>query len=460
MRRSKFSLSHYRMFSSGMGNLIPIQCVPVIPGDTMQGQNSVLIRMSALNTPVMHPVQIRIDTWFVPYRVVDDEWENFITGANETDSPQLIPVTQGADKLGQFFDIQDDYTGTIVALPYKVYNKIYNQRYRDQDLVPEVAELNQDIQRCAWEKDYYTTARPWAAKGPYVSIPVSTDAGTGVSAVIADNNSVNNRVLDAGQPELKIGVGTSAETNLHIDPNDLRLGAALQRYAEARARYGSRFTEYLRYLGVRNPSDARLQEPELLGSGRGMVNFSEVLQTAPNQASGTSGGDGVGDLFGHGVAGVRTRSWRRFFEEHGIVMTLLSLRPKSVYQNIQPREWLKKTREDYYQKELVNIGQQPIWAAETFGNVADDYATWGWQDRYAEYRFWPSTVQGEFRGVLNTWHLARAFTTAPVLNQSFVECAPSDRIFQSSVTDTVYIMANNSLVARRMLPRAPRPQVV
>lgn len=466
MRRNKFSLSHYRMFTNSMGNLIPIQCVPVMPNDTMQGRNSVLLRMAPLNTPVMHPVQIRIDTWFLPYRVADDEWEDFITGADPAASPQLIPVETGANKLGQFFDIQEDYDGTNLALPFQTYNKIFNQRYRDQDLVTEVAELNQDIQACAWEKDYYTTARPSPAKGGNVQIPITGNQTLATNAVgikdpdiefDGDLTSADIKALDSSGAFLS-GSASGANNYLSMDPNDLRLGMALQRYREARNRYGSRFTEYLRYLGVRNPSDARLQEPELLGSGRGMVSFSEVLQTAPNNPGVDQ--DGIGDLFGHGIAGVRTRPWRRYFEEHGIVMTLLSVRPKSVYMNVQPREWLKKTREDFYQKELVNIGQQPIWAAETFGDVADNYATWGWQDRYSEYRFHPSTIQGEFRNVLNTWTLARDFATAPVLNGDFVTCNPSERIFQTTTNDTLLIMANNSLVARRTLPRSPTPQVI
>ena len=226
-------------------------------------------------------------------------------------------------------------------------------------------------------------------------------------------------------------------------------------HQEARARYGSRFTEYLRYLGI-TPSDARLQEPVLVGSGRGMVNFSEVLQPAPNPTV----DPGIGDLYGHGIAGAKTRTWRRFFEEHGNLMTLLSLRPKSVYDDITVREWLKNDPEDFYQKELVNIGEQPLWAGEIDANAADRYETWGWTPRYEEMRSHPSFVSGEFSNVLNTWHLARQFGTPPVLNEAFVTCQPSDRIFQSSITDTVLVMANNSLVARRMLPKSPRPRII
>ena len=451
MARSKFSLSHYRMFSSEMGKLIPIQCVPVIPGDTLQGQNSVLIRMAPLNTPVMHPVQIRIHTWFVPYRITDPDWEDFITG--QGGATPKVSVGAGDDRLGKFFGINRE-TGLVNAHPFQAYNKIFNQRYRDQDLVAEVAEDNQDLLNCAWEKDYYTTARPWPAKNGNVNVPVQAGGASGtpvsVKAYVTTNPS---QVLDSSGAQLNYGAGSGAAPNLTIDPNDLRLSMALQRYGEARGRYGSRFTEYLRYLGI-TPSDARLQEPEFLGGGRGMLNFSEVLQTAPDATT----GDGVGDLYGHGIAGIRTRRWRRFFEEHGTVMTLMSMRPKSVYSQTTPREWLKEEPEDYFQKELTHIGEQPLWGSE-IAESAGKFDTWGWTPRYEEYRSHPSSVSGEFRNVLNTWHMARDVAD-PVLNESWVTCDPTKRIFQSQTNDTVLVMANNNLVARRMLPKAPRPRIM
>lgn len=456
MARNKFSLSHYRMFSSEMGKLIPIQCVPVIPGDTFQGSNSVLIRMAPLNTPVMHPVMIRVDTWFVPYRVTDPDWETFITGGGgSTPKASLGP---GDDRLGKFFGINREQ-GLANAHPFQAYNLIYNQRYRDQDIITEVAEDNQDLLNCAWEKDYYTTARPWPAKGGNVNIPIKSNAGAGTEVRIGSvspSTSATQQSLDSSGAALSMGGNTTGDTNLVVDPNDLRLAAALQRYGEARSRYGSRFTEYLRYLGVRNPSDARLQEPELLGSGRGMLNFSEVLQTAPNEGA---PGEGVGDLYGHGIAGVRTRKWRRYFEEHGTVMTLLSLRPKSVYTTTTPREWLKEEPEDFYQRELTSIGEQPLWGSE-IALGAGKFDTWAWVPRYEEYRFHPSSVSGEFLNVLNTWTMAREFATDPVLNQGFVECDPTKRIFQSQTNDTVLVMVNNNLVARRSLPKRPKPRVM
>jgi hypothetical protein len=459
----KHSLSHYKMFSSDMGRLIPIQAVPVLPGDTMQGRNSLMLRMAPLNTPVMHPVEISIDTWFVPNRVVDPNWEDFITGQDATPPPtiQIPSATSGdPDTLPTYLDVGNvalaETQAFINAHPVRAYNLIYNTRYRDQDLATVGTEDQLGLRRAAWRKDYYNSARPFAQKGGRITIPVSTNAGTGNSPSVFNISDGNYRGLGTSADPATVGGLVSSLNALRIRPEDIRTGMALQRYQEARAMYGSRFTEYLRYLGI-TPSDSRLQEPELLGSGRGMVNFSEVLQTAPDGS-----GDGVGDLFGHGIAGVRTRKWRRFFEEHGWVLTLMTVRPKSVYSNITLREHLKKTKEDYFQRELVHIGQQPLWSGEVgLGNDADNRESWGWTDRYAEYTHHPSTVSGEFRDVLNTWHLARDWgDTTPTLNESFVECTPSERIFQSSVNKNMLCMVNNSLVARRLVPKNPNPRTL
>ena len=140
MRRSKFSLSHYKMLTTRMGRLIPIQCVPVIPGDSFRGQNSVLIRQAPLNTPVMHPVSVQIDSWFVPYRIVDPNWEDFITGVDGVTLPTVNPLTYQSDLLASYLDIDENQGDEVLAYPFRVYNKIFNQRYRDQQLHPEVLE--------------------------------------------------------------------------------------------------------------------------------------------------------------------------------------------------------------------------------------------------------------------------------------------------------------------------------
>ncbi len=235
-----------------------------------------------------------------------------------------------------------------------------------------------------------------------------------------------------------------------ITVNELREYFALQRYSEARAIYGSRYTEYLAYLGVRS-SDARLQRPEYVGGGKATIAISEVLQTA-SDVENTSP---VGTLRGHGIAGARTSTSRKFAEEHGYVMTLMSVVPKSVYMDGTDRHWSKAIKEDYWQRELEHVGQQAIYNQEVYFPVATEpKGTFGYSDRYAEYRSGVSLVTGEFRDLLDYWHLAREFESMPVLNESFIQCVPSKRIFAEQTQNSLWCAINNRTVARRLVGRS------
>ena len=225
--------------------------------------------------------------------------------------------------------------------------------------------------------------------------------------------------------------------------NELRLAMALQRYEEARARWGSRYTEYLRYLGVKS-SDARLQRPEYLGGGKQTIQFSEVLQTAPT----TSGSaDGVGNLLGHGIGAMKSSRYRRFFEEHGYVFSFMVVRPRAIYADGVARTWNRRTKEDFFQKELQHIGQQEVLNKEVYADAAQPNGVFGYQDRYDEYRREESRIAGEFATVLSDWNMARIFDAEPVLNDDFVTCVPTTRIYQSTATDQLYCMIQHSIQA-------------
>lgn len=355
------------------------------------------------------------------------------------------------------------------ALPIRAYNIIWNEFYRDQDLQTELTNLDSvALQNVCWEKDYLTTSRPWTQKGGDVTIPLGDTAdviptGDGVptfdySTATGNLNENAGSVFTSSTPA---GGGTNAmswddpkliadlSTATSIDVNDLRRALALQRYQEARSRFGSRYSEYLRYLGV-NPSDARLQRPEYLGGGVTRLNFSEVLQTSPTTSGGSTG---VGDLYGHGIAGFRGNRYRKFFEEHGYVISLMSVRPKSTYVESLPRMWQRTTKEDYWQRELEHIGQQEVYKNEVYMNTTDGTDVFGYNDRYSEYRWQPSQVVGDFRDTLNTWHLGRITDSNVALNSDFVKCSPSRRIYQVDTTQHLWIMCNHHLVARRMVSK-------
>lgn len=499
MKRNKFSLSHTKLLSCDMGELVPCGMFEVLPGDSVQQATSSLVRVQPLLAPIMHRVDVRIHHWFVPNRLIWDEWEDFITGGSDglddTEWPWIPFDTDPAvGSLADYLGIPLDVTAAtkVSALPFRAYNLIYNEWYRDQDLQNPVvvftgsggdATTNKTLLNVAWEKDYFTSARPWPQKGPEVTVPIGTEAP--VLGLAAGSGATYGAVPVGGAPWLQSdgstvsggtpaweatgdygliyeGDNTSKIPNIRADLtdatavsiNELRELFALQRYAEARARYGSRYTEYLRYLGVRS-SDARLQRPEYLGGGKQILQFSEVLQTGVT----TDGDDseGVGNLKGHGIGAMRTNRYRRFFEEHGIVISLLSVRPKTMYLQGLPRVWNRRVKEDYWQKELEHIGQQEVLNREIYAaqaTIAAQDATFGYQDRYDEYRRAESGVSGEFRtSLLNFWHMARDFSSAPALNGDFVKANPTNRIYPISSQDGLWIMASHSIQARRMLSR-------
>lgn len=514
-KRSKFSLSHYVLKTCKMGYVLPVGLVEVLPGDSFRHATSVFMRLAPMLAPVMHPVTVRIHHWFIPTRLLWDDFEDFITGGPaNTDVSEFPTITapSGGFAVGSLADhlgLPPKIDGVEVsALPFRAYNLVYNEWYRDQDLETEKAlslesgpdtTTATDLLRCDWERDYFTTARPWPQKGPDVSVPVNSSMNglkvegngqpvfsvgqpggskqwmklmLGQNYTEADGGKLPN--FAAGGAPLRVGAypnsGEAFKDSLRWqDPalkvtgdsstgelgsiNSLREAFALQRFAEHRAMYGSRYVEYLRYLGIK-ASDARLQRPEYLGGGKQTIQFSEVLQTA-------EGTDPVGTLRGHGIAAMRSNRYRRFFEEHGFVLSIMLVRPKAIYMQGIPRSWLRRVREDFFQTELQNIGQQEVYTKELYGaaSAGEDggLKVFGYQNRYDEYRGHESYVCGEFRDILDYWHLARSFGNEPVLNADFISATPSERIFAAQQNDQLYCMINHSLQARRLMSKFGNP---
>jgi len=496
MRRSKFSLSHYKLLSCDMGELVPIACVEVLPGDSFRHSASALVRVSPLVSPVMHPVEVKIHHWYVPTRIVWPSFENFITGGPDGMDDTVAPfiawgeggrtapaVGELADYLGLPPGLGTGNPQTTSAVPFRAYAKIWNEWYRDQDLqTPLVIDTNDGgdgadsttsiaMQNVAWEKDYFTSARPWTQKGPDVVLPI------GATAPVVSNNLNPTFVVDGdlstqrafqnssdAQPVWRASFGAGSgpedvvffgsETGLEADLssatavsiNQVREAFALQRYEEARARYGSRYTEYLRYLGVRS-SDARLQRPEYLGGGKQTIQFSEVLQTSPSDVDDSF----TGELRGHGIGAVRSNRYQRFFEEHGYVLSLMSVKPKTMYAQGVARTWSRTVKEDYWQRELQHIGQQAIENRELYFAAAVANGTFGYQDRYDEYRRQESGIAGEFRTTLDFWHYARLFGSEPALNADFIRSVPTKRVNAVQTEDVLWCMVKHQLKARRMV---------
>lgn len=493
MKRNKFSLSHYRLTTMDMGTLVPISWYEGLPGDSIQQQTSLLLRATPLIAPVMHPVRVRLHTFFVPNRIIWDDWENFITGGEDgmfEAQPPLknVDFNVAVGTLWNYLGIPTgDYSSNpalVSALPFRAYQMIYNEYYRDEQLSTAKSiskasgtdtTTDANLNLIAWEKDYFTTARPSPSLGEEIYIPLGESApvvGVGTkqpvfnSAVATGRNlqhdsTVNVMVSGTGTG----GVGTlewadsaliadlSAATGITV--NDLRNYLALQRYQEARNRFGSRYSEYIKYLvpGIGN-LDSRLQEPEFLGGGSSMISFSEILQTQRTDTGETP----LGTMAGHGISAMRTRRLRRFLPEHGIVMTLLSVQPKSIYTQALPKKWHRLNKEMYFQKELQFIGEQPIPNREVYAFHSDPTGTFGYNNRFDEYRWEPSGISGEFETTQDGWHYGRIFASDPALNNTFIACNPAKRPSADQVGHCLYVMANQSIQARRILAQWATPK--
>lgn len=492
MKRASQNLSHHRLLTMNMGQLVPVGCIEVLPGDKFVHATRAMIRVQTLLAPLMHIIQARIHHWYVPNRIIWEEWETFITGKTEPTFPTITIPTANHTDLTDHLGIPPVNNIIASALPLRAYALIWNEFYRDQDLnTPLVIDLTSGadsttslaLQHVTEEKDYFTTAREDPQMGDTVLIPFAAGSeapvlGIGTAANDAwtseagptsvrqsdsstlvnysnhgkasNSNSTNAIYVESGGPGgaefPNVRVDLSQAVGAGIDINDFRLAMSRQKFAEHRNRFGSRYVDYLRFLGIR-PSDARLQRPEYLGGGRQVLSFSEVLATAEGTTT------DVGDMAGHGIAGLRTRRYRRFFEEGGHVISLMSVRPKAVYSQQFHRMWLRRTKDDFWQKENEAEGPQAVFTQELYGAAASAATVFGYTGRHDDYRRLPSYVSGAFRTgeTFDYWHLGRNFSAEPTLNAAFLKSEPRTDIYGSANDPQLYVMADHNIQARRLV---------
>lgn len=493
--KNVFDRSHEVNLSCNMGKLIPFLCEEILPGDKYIVNSEILVRFQPMLAPIMHRIDVYTHFFFVPNRIIWSDWEEFITGGEDGLDAKSVPTIPISNALKAYWDeyMLGDYLGippvpqvptvsatkNINSLPFRAYQQIWNDYYRDQNIEqeiivdddPAIADLV-EIRNRAWEKDYFTSALPWAQRGGEVEISLGLSAPldyvtggynqlrsrtSGTVAANFDQNlqtDASGDIVDISANDLNIDNSDSLQTDLSgavgSTVNEFRQLVKIQQWLEANARGGSRYIEQiLSHFGVRS-SDARLQRAEYLGGGRQPVVISEVLSTV--EATGAP----QGQMTGHGLSVGKSNKFTKSFEEHGYVFGIISVMPKPSYQQGIHKMFTRSDNLDFYWPEFAQLGEQEIEDHELYIDYADvgTNNTFGYQSRYAEYKYADNRVCGDMRSTLEFWHMGRIFASKPSLNESFIQCNPTHRVF--AVTDEdehkLIIQIWNQIKAIRPIP--------
>ena len=505
---STFDLSHTHRLSMKMGNIVPFLFEETVPGDRWKIKTDILTRFAPLSTPVMEMFDIKVEYFNVPYRLLWQSFEEWIVGELQVNPPSMTNVSDGGVPI--LVGSLHDYLGIVPTISYAVefgnnfnafghlaYQKIWFDWYRDQNhqfandrwekdwIIKEGEELinlvTQSVRRSKYEPlrlrardhDYLTSAQPWAQKGDAVLIPfgefenvpvhsiqgpnqpniIKRTDGVAIGSVEILNHSNTGILRDGADRSLYIGNLEAQSSELAVPSptiNELRRAEAIQKWLERNARAGTRYVEHVLANFGKKTKDYRLARAEMIGAQSMPIIVSEVLQT-----SGTADGAGVlGDMGGRAISASDGQYFTYTASEHGCIIGNITVMNKSAYyQGVNKKFW-RKTPFDYVQPLLAQIGEQPVEIREVFITGAEDQrGTWGYQSRYADWKYGQNQISGDFRTSLDDWHYAFKMDSVPGLNMGFISWTGDNRIFNvMEDIDNVYCMLNINLQVERALP--------